>query len=283
MSQEDHTAMNTTTSEDAPSAPIEDESLGVALVSDLLRRGREERFQVVKLTDEELTVLDGVESRQLAPRPWFTTLEESSHEVALAVALRGLTIRGLVVPSLLDENTGRTSLDLDDDLHALLVARRAASSVVVAERRTQHASWSKTCYLQGAAGVVEEDVSPGGVHTLWAGPPDALPDTLTAFADPDGVAAPEPSEHTREVALTDVAQGTAAIAPSSEALFATVINRVYLDDDGHSAERRLSIFAGTDGLEIARSVQDGRKAVRIEQASPQALRSAVAHVLGQGS
>ncbi|PSL08325.1 hypothetical protein CLV30_101296 [Haloactinopolyspora alba] len=271
--------MSTTTFDQPSSARLEDADLAAALVGDLLSRASHEKTPVVKLTDEELTVLDGTDSRQLAPRPWFTELAETSREVALGVALRGLIVRGLVVPSAVEESTGRTSLDMDDDVHAALVARRAASSVVIAERQTNHASWSKVCYLQGNDGVVEEDVSPGGLHTLWAGPVSGLADSLARFADPDDVAAQEPTRPPREVALEDVARGTAQVGPSSDSLYVTVIGHVYLDNEGASATRRLSVFAGTDAVEAASSVDD-RKVVRIEEVSRPELRSAVEHLLG---
>lgn len=273
----------TTTAEEPSTSRIEDRELGIALAANLLARAREGRFEVARLTDEELTVLDGTDSRQVAPRPWLATIDASQHELVQAVALRGLAARGVVLPSLLDETTGRMAMAVDDDVHAVLVARRAASAVIVAERKTAHASWTKIAYLQGAAGVIEEDVSPGGLHTLWAGPADGVVESLARFADPDGDARDHPAGEPREIALRDVATGAATIGPLGESRLVTVIAVVGLDADGDADTRRLSVYVGDDGVETARSVADGRKVVRIEQVTADGLRAAIADVVAAGA
>ncbi|AYY14562.1 hypothetical protein EF847_19550 [Actinobacteria bacterium YIM 96077] len=273
--------MDTTETTDTPPSGIEDERVGVSLVGDLLRRAREEgRFEVVRLTDEELTVLDGVDSAQVAPRPWFTTLDASTREVALAVALRGLAMRGLVGSSVIEDTSGDVSLELDDDVHATLVARRAASEIIIAHRRTQHASWSKVCYVQGSAGVVEEDVSPGGVHTLWAGPSESIVESVAAFADPEYAAAEDPGGDVREVPLGDVAAGTETIEPL-DAHLVTVIVAVGLDTDGESIENRVSVHVGDAGVQVVRSMTGDKNVARLEPVSRAGLRTVVADVIGR--
>lgn len=218
----------------------------------LLAQGREERFCALVLTDEELSVLTSEDGDQVAPFPWLAELPARHTEVARTVALRGLVARELVVPTDVDLVSGETDLGVDNMVLAVLGARRAASDIVVAQRRSDAASWFKAVYLQGEHGVIEEDVSPGGVHYFWFSSRERLAKYLMIFCDPLGAAqGASAGTSSREVDLAAVARGEASLDAEGEARLITTVSTVDHADGG--VADLVTALAFADHVEIART------------------------------
>ena len=252
---------------------LRDDALGAAFVTALLERA-EGRSEVVRLTDEELAVLDG-DGAQVAPSPWLTSVPVEHRETAMAVAARNLVVRGLALPSVLEDPTGRLSIALPEDVHAVLAARRAASVVVIAQRSTADAGAARVLYGQGEPGVVEEDVTPGGLHTFSASSWATAVEGLARYADPAGWATTAGAG--REIPLDAIAAGDVSAAPAGSH-YVTVVTVVAIGPDGEPAERRLSAYAGPDGVSVSEPIAD-RPAVAVRPVGPAELLEAVRGVV----
>ena len=214
--------------------------------------GAAAHLEVVRLTDEELTVLDGSGAEQVVPRPWFLELSEDQRDTALAVALQGLAVRGLAVPTIVEES-GVTIIGLPDDVAAVLSARRAASAVLIAQRRSLGSSATRVLYLQGSELTVEEEVSPGGLHALAVASLGEALDRLVSFTDPETAA--QHDGPAVEVDLREVAAGRASVEAAERALWTTVLTAVLPAGPG-TAERSVSIHALPDSVVVARPRND---------------------------
>lgn len=223
------------------------------LLESVLQAATEGRQEVVRLTDEELTVLEGSDVDQLAPRPWYSALADSERDLALAVALRGLVARGLAVPSAVQSVSGDVTLAVTGDISAVLAARRAASAVLMAQRRTADASSFRALYLQGADVVVEEDVSPGGLHTLAVVRVDEALDRLVELVDPQHAATADGP--TVSIELADVAEGKTGAGPVDDARWVSVVSAV-ITVAGQVVERQLSVYSLPDTVYVAHARED---------------------------
>ena len=258
------------------SEPLRDPAVGQALVRALLERAGHARIEVVSLTDEELALLDGPGADHVAPLPWFDTVPPEQRDTALAVAARNLVVRGLALPAFPHESTGSVSVALPDDVHAVLAARRAASTVLIAQRRTAEASATRVLYVQGDDGVVEEHVTSGGLHTFTAGSPEAALRELTGFVDPDGAATHDGIPV--ELELSDVASGAVAAGPLAESRYVTVVWVTTLGPAGEPVERRLSLYALPERLDIAEPLAD-RAVLAVRAVGPGSLLNALRQTL----
>src|ERR1700690_465418 len=214
-------------------------------VADLIARARDAVLPVITLTDEELAALDGPEGAPVAPQPWLERQESSGKLLACRVALRGLAARGIVLP------TGHTREDsrvaaIHQDVRSVLVMRRSAHGFVLAQRRGPRGHDARMLYLHDG-GVLEESISPGGLHALSVAAPAAAAGRLAEFADPENTATASCDKSPQIMALSDVATGTGA-AYLQSARFITTIGRLAQDASGQPDERRISIYALTDRL-----------------------------------
>ncbi|MFI7589542.1 hypothetical protein ACIB24_20950 [Spongisporangium articulatum] len=253
-----------------------------ALLGRLFERAGAGRVEVVRLTDEELAVLDGPQSDHVAPLPWLSALPETEQETARTVAARSLAVRGVARPSAIDETTGDVVLAVDGDTHAVLAARRSSSGFVIAERRSDQESITHVLYVQGAAGVVDETVNQAGLHVFSAGPTAPAVDALVAFLDPAGVATTDgPAE---EVDLGAAASG---VLPEAEAdvLLVAVLVVVTAGPDGRAEQRRLTVMTKQDEVRLAEAGtgEAGRPAALIRSVGPETLRDRVQELVSQAA
>jgi hypothetical protein len=257
------------------SEPVRDPAASRTLLHTLLDRCRCDRIEIVQLTDEEVALLDAPGADHVAPLPWLEAVPPEHRDTALAVAARNLVVRGLALPSLLDDCTGDLSIALPVDVHAVLVARRAASTVAIAQRRTAEVTATRVLYVQGGDGSVEEHVSPGGLHTFTAGPLDAAVRELAGFADPDGAASVDGESD--ELNLADIATGSAPVDRLAESRHVTVVSVVALGRGGEPVERRLSVYALPDRVMVAEPLAD-RPILAVRSVDPGSLLNALRQV-----
>ncbi|MCW2567227.1 MAG: hypothetical protein JWN54_1324 [Mycobacterium sp.] len=261
--------------------PVRDPALSLALIRSLLQRSGPDRTEVVRLTDEEVALLAGPDADELAPLPWLSTVPPEHRETALAVAARNLVVRGMALASPPQDGTGDVSVAVPEDVHAVLAARRAASTVVIAGRRAAGAPSTHILYVQGDDGVVEEHVTSGGLHMFTTGTLEAAIAALVAFVDPDGAAAHDGTAV--EIELADVAMGSVEAGPLGESRYVTVVSVVSLSPGAEPAERRLSVYALPERVEVSEPRSD-RPALAVCPVGPRSLHAALEKVIrGEGA
>jgi hypothetical protein len=224
-------------------------------VADLATEAGDKLIDVVDLLDEEVVLLDGPGADHVAPHPWFGALAPEQQETALAVAARGLVVRGVVTPAAMIGQSGDVSMETTAGVHAVLSARRASAAVLMAQRRTAEASSFQAIYLRRDGFAVVEEVSPGGPHSFRAGALTAAVQQLALFCDPQGVEGVDGA--VRSVDLTDVSRGR-GFSELTTALWVTVVTAVLPPAQNAPegavedvVERRLSVYAGRDYLRVA--------------------------------
>jgi hypothetical protein len=222
-------------------------------VADLIARARDAVVPVITLTDEELAALDGPEAAPVAPQPWLAGQESSGKLLACRVALRGLAARGIVLPT--GHNRGdRRVVAIHQDVRSVLVMRRTAYGLVLAQRRGPLGRDARMLYLHDG-GVLEESISPGGMHALSVAAPAAAAGRLAGFADPENIANTRCDESPQIMALSDIAAGTGPTRLES-ARFITTAGRLTQDVSGQPDEQRISIYALTDRLILTEPAAD---------------------------
>lgn len=194
---------------------------------------------VITLTDEELAALDGAPPGSLAPQPWLAALDEPGRLLACQVALRGLAARGLAVPAGPGPG-GSATVAIHEDLRAALDLRRTAPAVVTAQRRSGRGLDVRVLHLHHG-GLLEEGISPGGLHTLTVTTPSDAARRLAGFADPGPAAGDPPTQPPQIVPLADIAAGP---GPSSltGARYVTTVSRLNRGTTPPH-EQRLTIYA----------------------------------------
>ncbi|MFF4623349.1 hypothetical protein [Nonomuraea jabiensis] len=208
----------------------------------LLERARSAYVPVIALTDEELTVLDGPDADQLAPRPWYDSQDPAARDTACMVALRSLVARGIARPEPTGEGDDDVALLLSDDLQDLLAARRTPRHVVMAERILADSRQARVFYVGPGPVAVEENVNESGLHGLAIGPIERLAERFAEFCDPYAGAGQRQGNGLRRVALTDIARGVGQDI-FAEALAITQISHHRLSSAEQIEETRWTIYA----------------------------------------
>jgi hypothetical protein len=252
-----------------------------AAIAELRARAEDGRVVVIALTDEELTALDGPETDQVAPRPWYEEQDEQTRQAACVVALRGLAARGIALPSQVAAN-GDVTIALPDDVHAALAMRRAASAIVVAHQRVETGMQARVLYGQGPRLVLEEHVSGGGLHTFSVAPLDDAVDELVALVDPNGTAGDADGPR-RTLTLGEVAAGQDGLGELGDTRCVTVLGRVVLDHHGQPVEQRVSVYALADRVEVADPAErDAQTVLEVGAVSKATLRTRLRALLDAG-
>ncbi|MDQ1289221.1 MAG: hypothetical protein QG622_2787 [Actinomycetota bacterium] len=246
-------------------------------IARLLAEAATERVDIAAFTDEELAALDGDRAEHVAPTPWLDALPAEQHELAASIALRGLIARGLVVR--LDEHQegDRTVLSMPDEVLAVLAMRRTAASITIAGQQTSLGQRTRVLYRH-ADGLLEENVSTGGLHTFSLAPLPVAADGLAAWCDPQHVAGDD--GETSTIALADVARGEGIPSPLTASLVVTVLAGVgpEIDDDGDPVQTRVTVYATPDQVHVADPAPEPGH-LRIREVSASSLRSAVEAVV----
>jgi hypothetical protein len=230
--------------------------------------------QVIVLTDEELAVLAaGPAGPRVAPMPWLDDHDEPAREVALQVALRGLIARGLAA-------TGDAgAINVHAEIAAALAMRHTWRAVILAERQEAAGAVTRVLYLHDG-GVLEETVSPGGLHDLTVTALPAAAGRLAGFCDPAGTATDHGSDGPRTVPLGDIAAGDPP-AEIAAARHVTALDRIERRAGDRPAERRFTVYALDDRVVLAEPASiHGDRALRFTTAGPDALRRVTADLIG---
>lgn len=265
-----------------------------ALAAALAGRAREEPVRLLALTDEELTVLDSPNGRSSpTPRPWLDGCGEPAREAACQAALRGLAARGIVIPAALNQDGG-VVIAMHSDITAALAMRRSADLIVCAVRQSAAGPQSGqdlTRMLFCSSGsVIQEDISPIGLHGFLVTTPEDAARQLTELADPQDTGtdtgdsnpstggAPATQGETvgwpRTVSLDDLAAGTAVPELDSARFVTTVGAAARPSGDTPASEtpnRPLTIYAFGDHLLVAELATTGEPAVTVTPATTSEL------------
>ncbi len=206
---------------------------------------------MIALTDEELCALDGGPSvGQVAPLPWLNAQDEAARDLACEVAIRGLTARSLIVAAV--SASGAAGYELDHDLKTTLDIRRSSRSIVVAQRQSSAGSLTSVLYLRDE-GVLEEVVSPGGLHAFSILPCTIAATRLAALSDLAGAARDNAASQPRTLSLASIATGT-PIDGGGTVRSVTVVGHIGRDNAGQPSDRRAAVYALADRVLITEPV-----------------------------
>jgi hypothetical protein len=209
---------------------------------------------VVILTDEEVTILDGVEHEQLVPTPWIDAQGEADRSLMGRVALRSMASRELVVPAGTDKSGSRiTKIKAHPGITGPLVLRRSAQEILSVERTSSNGKDWLFAYVHHEdekATVLEEEISGQGQHVFSVYPEALLGERFERFLDPTSTAL----------------LGTAAKTYSAEAFQAAVANLPQLKEAvavsilsgvarGSDELFNASVYAGPHGVHVLRGTE----------------------------
>jgi hypothetical protein len=241
-------------------ATLPDSAGPEAVLADLIGRASEEPVAVIALTDEELTVLDGgLDIDQVSPLPWLAAHDEAGRVLICQTALRGLVARGLVLPVGTGDDEVRPAMH--NGLAGVLTMRRTADAIVFAQRQSAGDERSRVLFLRSAV-VLEEDVSPNGLHRLTMATIPAAAERLARFADPLNVADQGKTRPPRTVTLTEMASAAGA-TDLRDARVVTVFGRTGSGDADEDGEERCTVYAFGNHLLLAEPTTSGDQAALV--------------------
>lgn len=235
---------------------------------------------IVILSDEEVTILDGLEHDQLVPTPWLDAQEGADRSLVGRVALRSLLARELVVQSGA-ASEGTVSITAHPGITGPLVLRRSAHEILSVERTTsggKHWAFAYVHRSEDRATVLEEEISSSGHHAFLVYPFDHLGERMAAFLDPTGTAVLGGPVRTFDAAAL---QAQAAGLPAlSEAVAVSVLSGVRKDRD---VLLSASVYAGPHGVHVLRGSRHGDDGSPVEyslqEVSSRALRGLPAEMV----
>ncbi|WP_435737812.1 hypothetical protein V5D56_04235 [Cellulosimicrobium sp. PMB13] len=212
---------------------------------------------VVTLTDEEVTILDGLHHEQLVALPWLDAQEGADRALVGRVALRSLLARGLVVPS--DgaaapgpDGDAQVGIEAAPEVTGPLVLRRTAHAILSAERTTALGKHWVYVYLHEDDRVLEEEVAPSGHHAFSVYPLADLSGRLAVFLDPATKAVLDGRSQTFTV--EEFTAQAATVPEISDAVAVTTLAGVRAGSD---VLVQVSVYATPDGVYVVRGGEHG--------------------------
>jgi len=253
-------------------------------IATLLMSAADSREVVAAFTDEELVALDGLGEEQVAPALWLDTQPADRRELAATVAMRGLIARGLVAAIDDHQEADRVVLSMPDEVMATLAMRRSASSILIAEQQTDSGKRARVVYVHGDLGVLEEDVNPGGLHTLSVCPLAMALDRLAEWCDLTHVAG-ELDGAEQHIPLIDYSSGGEVPRTLDQAKVVTVVASV-TEPSGPGAEPgqgRLTVYSFDDHVKVAHRVPERPDVLAVRDVGGPSLRHALGRLLGEAA
>ena len=253
-------------------------------MASLIDRAREEPVPVIALTDEELAALDGgPDAPPVAPRPWLDLQDEASRELVCQVALRGLAVRGIVVPTGAVADGGRGVIAMHQDLRAVLSMRHDALALVAARRQGTEETAHRVVFVHEGGAVLEEDVSPHGVHRLTVTCAATAAERLATFVDPAGAAGEQRQEPTGPVSLAEIAAGD-GLPSVDDVRYLTLVGRLTapaFEGAAPPEALRLTVYALPDRVVVAEPAEldSGDAGLTLAAVGAAALRERLAALL----
>lgn len=229
---------------------------------------------LVQLTDEELAVL--VDGASYVVPPYLDGIPAEHREIALRTAYRGLCARGWLEPAAVGatEAVAGVPVGLIPEVAELLRLRVTADLVVCAHRTSGDGEDFRYWHASDDV-VLEERVSPLGMHGFWLLEPATLADDLVAYVlDPAAAGEPGPE---RELDPVAVASGHApddlVLRLARARLVADVVVR-RTGDKGPG--EMMGVLSGPGGVHVASSRFGSAAPVRIRSVTPGEVASLMA-------
>lgn len=191
----------------------EDLAAARKVISAGLREAGGGNQQILRLTDEELAVIDPVAPEDgIVPAPHLFSLSESERQMAMATALRSLVSRELIeignieeLDALMQEQerdsaagqaagNQQTPVDMrmTDDAALVLNLRRSAERVLAGEFTSSGGTVHILVYIHSAELFLVERITGGGLHLFSAThSAESAAELVQSLVDPFGIAAKE--------------------------------------------------------------------------------------------
>ncbi|MEU4388378.1 hypothetical protein [Promicromonospora sp. NPDC023805] len=209
---------------------------------------------IVILTDEEVSILDGLEHEQLVPTPWIDAQGEADRSLMGRVALRSMASRELVVPAGTDESgNGVIAIKAHPGITGPLVLRRSAREIVSVERTSSNGTDWLFAYVHhedDKAVVLEEEISGHGHHVFSVYPEALLGERFEKFLDPTSAALMGTSAKTYSAEALQAA--VASLPQLKEAVAVSVVSGVARGSD---ELLNVSVYAGPHGVHVLRGTE----------------------------
>lgn len=200
--------------------------------------------EIVRLSDEQVLGLEGHLRTQPVVLPW-TSKHPGSREVLAAAGVRSLIAAGKVALGQ-DEESDESRWLVDPAINGCLVLRRTAEVLVSAERQVNPPAEARSpriyCYVH-PEGVLEEEVTPAGMHIFRVGSPEMLAARIALLSDQDGLAST--SGDRQELHEGDLEAGGPLAERLAEARTLTVVSSL---DTRSEAVAQMVVYATTEGV-----------------------------------
>jgi len=251
----------------------------------LARSAAGEVTHVVTLTDEEVTILDGLQNPQIVALPWLDAQEGADRSLVGRVALRSLLARGLVVPSeeaapAVDDGDPRVGIEAAPEVTGPLVLRRTATAIVSAERTTAIGRHWVYLYLHEDDRVLEEEVAPSGHHSFSVYPLSEVSGRLGVFLDPAAKAVLD--GRTQTFTVEEFTAQAASLPEIADAVAVTTLAGVQAGSD---VLVQVSVYATPDGAYVVRGAEHGADGapvtLTLSEAGPVTVRRLPLELLGR--
>lgn len=202
----------------------------------------DEPTEIIILSDEQLLGVEGHLRTQPVALPWAEGHPES-RQVLAAAGVRSLMASGQVTISQ-DEESGERRWLVDPSVNGCIVLRRTADLIGSAERQVRSEIGVQThriYYYVHPEGVLEEEVTPSGMHVFRSAQPEMLPERMLRLIDQDEVASTSQEPVTATEA--DLREGGSLAERLADARAITVVSSL---DTRSEAVKQLIMYAGTE-------------------------------------
>ncbi|WP_010147578.1 hypothetical protein [Serinicoccus profundi] len=225
----------------------------ISLLDQLVEESAEEAINLGSYSDEEIAALVFEGEDRPVPLPWLDTLDSSERELAVAMGMRSLTVRGLVEALPLDDVQGTIYQSSPPEVWVLLGLRRRAPSIVVAERATTLGTDWIVLYQHGPDCWLAEFITAQGFHEFVLA---ARQDTVLALMSWAGVdpEAPVPDLDVR-LPVEQVQGQDPLLEPVGQALVAVTLSRT--EPASSEQTRFFGLYSGPGGTYLSRQERDG--------------------------
>jgi hypothetical protein len=243
---------------------------------------------VIDLTDEELQAVDPLPpERRLVVFPFLDQLEEAERDVATLVAFRSLAARGLVRPPTeaqvevamsADGENPSIEIGLDESIVGVIRTRKAAPTVVCAQRtigeRSDYCYW----YVVDDEAALEEFVETKGLHRFRAMETRLVPGALYGYLNPERAAGRDGATF-QEAAIKTVDGQTPAVELQKLGEAHAIGEFLVRGPQASDHPRIVAVAAGPGGLHVAEVRFGSGEPVRIREVSAATLHSRIEQIL----
>lgn len=225
---------------------------------------------IVVLTDEEVTILDGLQHDQLVPTPWLDE-QDADREILGKVALRSMLARELVRPV---EGAEGITIQAHPGITGPLVLRRTAQAFVTLERTTAEGRHWLFAYLHDdTTTVLEEEITAAGHHAFSVYPVELLGSRLRPLLDPYGSATGQGTRRTLSAA--DIEEQAARLPELRDAEAVIALSGIPED---HDLIANITVYAGRDGVYTLRGTEHHPDAPPVEYTLAPASARTLQHI-----